>query len=166
MINANYLIYLKNIALGPYAKKYNKLCTTLYLIPFESTIPMDDNRIEDALDMRRSFDENGLYPSEVSVFEVLVALAQSCYYSIFDDGDGNDKTYEIFMLMLNNLGLMECIDRNYNESYVVNVVDRFLDRKYDPDGKGSPFYIPHIDKDMREVDLWYQAMWYIDTIIN
>lgn len=127
---------------------------------------MDENRVSDVYDMRIEFDSFAMFPEEVSVLEVMVALARRCFYSILDDGYSGDRTSEIFQLMLNNLDLLGCTDENYHELFVKEAIDKFLDRKYSKDGKGSLFYIPNTEEDMREADLWYQAMWYIDTIIN
>lgn len=173
-----YFEYLCDIGLGRLKKRYKKLCGLLNSTPFVALVDMDNNRIVDAMDVRVDFfnDHNELDVSNyesylnntkpISVMEVMIALAQRCFYGILDDGDDLDRTNEIFSLMLNNLGLLECTDDNFDEAYAKKVIDRFLDRRYEPNGKGSLFYIPNVEKDMREVDLWYQAMWYIDTIIN
>ena len=57
-------------------------------------------------------------------------------------------------------------ERRYDEYYVNQVIDKFLNRTYEPDGKGGPFYIPYSVKDLREVELWYQAMWFITAYLT
>lgn len=173
-----YFEYLCDIGLGRSKKDYRKLCNILHRTPFMALVDMDNNRIIDAMDMRVDYfnDHKELQTMEydhylnnakpISVLEVMIALAQRCFYGILDDGDEGDRTNEIFKLMLNNLELLGCTDDNFHEVFVMEVINRFLNRRYDRDGKGSLFYIPNIEHDMREVDLWYQAMWYIDTIIN
>ena len=55
-------------------------------------------------------------------------------------------------------------DNHYDETYVDEVITRFLDRDYQPNGKGGLFTIRHCDDDLREVEIWYQLCWYLDTI--
>lgn len=160
-----YYNHLCSTALGRLSRRYTKLTKLLHSIPFRYSVLLDENRISDVMDMRIEFDSFALFPEEVSVLEVMVALAQRCFYSILDDGTG-DRVPEIFQLMLNNLDLLGCTDDNFHELYARQNIDTFLDRKYSRDGKGGLFYIPNAEQDMREADLWYQAMWYIDTIIN
>ena len=40
----------------------------------------------------------------------------------------------------------------------ISAIKAFLDREYAPDGRGGLFYIPGIDIDMRQVEIWRQMM--------
>ena len=51
-----------------------------------------------------------------------------------------------------------------NEKEVYDIIDRFLDREFDPDGKGSLFWIPNCRFDLRDTEIWIQMLWYLDTI--
>ena len=39
-----------------------------------------------------------------------------------------------------------------------------LNRDYGRDGKGGLFTIEHCRYDMRDIEIWYQANWYLDNI--
>ena len=66
--------------------------------------------------------------------------------------------------MIVNLGLGSMTDNRY-EAYVVDdILDRFLDREYEPDGKGGLFTIRGCKHDLRKVEIWYQTCWYLNTI--
>ena len=154
----SYFDRLKRMALGPSSREYDLLCQALHSRNFEYIIDMDENRITDALEMRKEFGEKS--DKQCSVFEVLVALGNRCSSTMFDSSEN------IFDLMLNNMGLMKYTNSNFDAKAVDRIINIFLDRKYGKDGKGGPFYIPGIEKDMRKAELWYQAMWYIDSILN
>ena len=69
-----------------------------------------------------------------------------------------------FWGMLDSMGLSEMDDSEFNLAYVEAVVQRFLDRDYRPDGKGGLFTIEECKYDLRKVEIWYQACWYLDTL--
>ena len=68
--------------------------------------------------------------------------------------------------MLQNLGLLVWPDTHFNINKVDDILTTFIDRKYEPDGKGGLFYIPDCRTDLRDVEIWNQAMWYLETILN
>ena len=72
-----------------------------------------------------------------------------------------DRTSIWFWTMMENLELDIMDERRYDDYYVNQVIDKFLNRKYGPNGEGGPFYLPYSVKDLREVELWNQAMWFI-----
>ena len=53
---------------------------------------------------------------------------------------------------------------NIREVYAIDVIRRFLNRDYERDGKGGLFTIEHCRYDMRDIEIWYQANWYLDNI--
>ena len=62
-----------------------------------------------------------------------------------------------------NLGLGSMDDRGYDEGEKKKIINRFLDRKYDRNGKGGLFTVkdrPSID--MRNIEIWYQMSWYLN----
>ena len=66
--------------------------------------------------------------------------------------------------MVVSLGLGSMTDDNIDEEYVESVIERFLDRDYEPNGKGGLFTIPNCPYDLRDAEIWFQAMWYLDSI--
>ena len=159
--------YTKNIS-------YRKLLEHLHNTNFRYTISNDKNRASDGIDLRYSFalsqgceDEPELITDYLkgpcSVFEMMVALAQRCE-SVMDDPKIGDRTGQWFWGMINNLGLGGMNDNRYDEQYVNDVIDTFLDREYKSNGKGGLFTIRNCEYDLREVEIWYQLCWYLDTI--
>ena len=141
---------------------------------FRYTISNDKNRASDGIDLRYSFalsqgceDEPELITDYVegpgSVFEMMGALAQRCE-SVMDDPKIGDRTGQWFWGMINNLGLGGMNDNRYDEQYVDDVINTFLDREYKSNGKGGLFTIRNCEYDLREVEIWYQLCWYLDTI--
>ena len=159
--------YSKNIS-------YRKLLEHLHNTNFRYTISNDKNRASDGIDLRYSFalsqgceDEPELITDYLkgpcSVFEMMVALAQRCE-SVMDDPKIGDRTGQWFWGMINNLGLGGMNDNRYDEQYVNDVIDTFLDREYKSNGKGGLFTIRNCEYDLRDVEIWYQLCWYLDTI--
>lgn len=62
----------------------------------------------------------------------------------------------------NNLGSMD--DSKFDKAHAIDVIRRFLNRDYGRDGKGGLFTIEHCRYDMRDIEIWYQANWYLDNI--
>ena len=96
---------------------------------------------------------------------MMVALAIRCEESIMDDPEIGDRTSQWFRIMLVNLGLGSMSDDRFNRVYVDMVIDRFLDRQYDADGRGGLFTVRHCDCDLRDVEIVYQMYWYLDELV-
>lgn len=142
---------------------YDKLLIFLHKTDFEwtLTIPMDANRAEDGKELRRRFGmEIGEKPC--SVLEMMIALADRCEKQIMYDPDVGDRTGQWFWGMIVNLGLGGITDERYDEEKVKGIISRLLTRSYEPDGKGGLFTVRNTRYDMRTVDIWCQAMWYLD----
>lgn len=77
-----------------------------------------------------------------------------------------DRTPLWFWGMIGNLGLREMTDDIFDESVVDEVVERFLARDYSYNGRGGLFYVSKPRMDMRDVEIWYQMMWYLDEEIK
>ena len=77
-----------------------------------------------------------------------------------------DRTPYWFWGMIGSLGLHGMTDDCFHEEYVSDVIDRFLNREYHYDGRGGLFSLSNPRKDMREVEIWYQMMWYLDEQIQ
>lgn len=155
---------------------YKKLLKRLHETEFTFTIPMDENRMEDGLELRYRFGaENGIRDVEIvntidifpcSVFEMMVALCIRCEEGIMDDPEIGNRTSRWFISMLESLGLAGMVDQRYDQNYVDERIRILLERQYSPDGRGGLFYIPGCDEDMRNVQIWYQMNWYLNEIIR
>lgn len=154
---------------------YHKLMRRLHEIDFEYTLPMDGNRAEDGADLRYKFAYENHYDGRMiavylddrpcSVLEMMIALAIRCEEHIMDDPDVGNRTGQWFWNMIVSLGLGGMADDRFNKKRVDIVIEKFLRRDYDWDGKGGLFTVEHSRRDMRSVDIWYQMCYYIDGVV-
>lgn len=66
--------------------------------------------------------------------------------------------------MINSLGLDRMDDLRFDEDYTNSIIIRFLNRKYERNGKGGLFTIKRPDLDLRTVEIWYQMSWYLNEV--
>lgn len=158
--------YSKNIS-------YRKLLTLLHDIEFTYSIPRDQNREKDGIDLRYRFvtlegyeDLLGYLDGTCSVLEMMVALSIRCEENIMDDPAIGDRTGQWFWGMIVNLGLGSMVDSRFDTQFVEDAIMRFLNRYYSPNGKGGLFTVRHHDTDLRKVEIWYQMCWYLDEILG
>lgn len=151
---------------------YWVLAKTLWDTDFTWSLDMDADRAANGMALRKRYYEEGGtdgYDGPCTVLEVLVALADRMA-AIFDELDGECKTPMFFWEMIENLELENYSDMAF-EDYPARVhgffnrmdrrIERWLDRRFEPDGRGSPFPLRRPRQDQREVDLWYQANAYM-----
>lgn len=156
---------------GRYSKEnsYRKLLMHLHNTEFVYFIPKDENRAMDGIDLREVFageqDADLYLGGPCSVLEMMIALAIRCEDDYMDDARVGNRTKQWFWKMISSLGLGSMLDERYDKLYVMDVVERFLDREYDPDGRGGLFTIDDCDCDLRDVEIWTQLCWYLDSII-
>lgn len=153
---------------------FRKLLTCLHETEFSYSILRDRNRAEDGMDLRYRFalTHNECSPEIImntldgpcSVLEMMVALAIRCEENIMDDPNRGDRTRQWFWGMVINLGLGAMTDKLFDERLVDKAVQRMLNREYEPNGKGGLFTIYKCNKDLRDVEIWYQLCWYLDSI--
>ena len=155
--------------------KYKKLLMFLDDVDFDYLIERDGNRYEDGISLRYRFGYEEDIPGAVisktldtrpcSVLEMMVALALRCEESIMDDALEGDRTSKWFWKMVENLGLIDMTDDNFWQSKAEEFITRFLDRKYKRNGRGGLFTVTQTDIDMRDEEIWYQAMWFLNEEI-
>lgn len=153
---------------------YRSLLLHLHSAPFIYIMPMDRNRSEDGFDLRRRFSvDQGFEPEYLSsyldcehcsVLEMMIALAIRCEETIMLDGAYGDRTGQWFWNMVTSLGLGSMTDDIYDYDYVEDAIKNFIYRKYKPDGRGGLFTVRGCDEDLREVEIWIQLLWYLDSI--
>lgn len=144
---------------------YNNLFMYLYSCDFTwpRSVPGDANRAEDGLQLRHDLGFSDILQDKpCSILEMLIALSLRIEQDVMHNSEEGDRTSQWFWEMMVNLGLGSQSDRNYDPAYVNSCVDRFINRKYDADGgNGGIFVIGRPRRDLRLVELWYQAMWYL-----
>ena len=151
---------------------YRKLLHYLNSVIFVPIIDMDDNRRVDGIDFRYRFAYEEGYPDsfidlyfndrDCSILEMMIALSYKVEEEITDNYLYGDRTGQWFWSMIISLGLNKMTDSLFDEKYCEEVVDRFMSRNYDYNGKGGLFTVQNPYRDMRDVDIWCQFMWYLN----
>lgn len=168
-LDARYLDWLyKNI--GPTqnrnpARSYWMLAAALFRKEFLSFVHNDDNRVEDGKELREDFlEETGIegdrewLGQECSMLEMLIALSRRCAFQ------ADEEPFEWFWVLIDNLGLRDYTDEAFTDDFNVDVdliLDRVINRTYEPDGRGGLFPLRNAEVDQREVEIWYQLASYL-----
>lgn len=158
---------------GRFAKaiSYKRLFMFLHDTEFTWFVEHDENRAADGISLRRRYclDNNCIdlqhyLDGPCSVLEMMIALAIR-EESIMCDPDRGDRTSQWFWGMINSLGLGAMYDHNFDEQLAIDIIVRFLDREYSPNGKGGLFTIRGWNRDARYAEIWHQLMAYLNTIV-
>lgn len=151
---------------------YRKLLMFLHNVEFRYSIPNDQNRANDGKSLRWRFARGKGMPAvptclcgPCSVLEMMVALALRCEEDIMDDPKIGNRTGQWFWGMVVSLGLGYMTDDNFDKRDARRVINIFLDREYEPNGRGGLFTIRNCDEDIRNIEIWYQLCWYLDNIV-
>lgn len=154
---------------------YLKLLRHLHDTVFQYTLPMDENRAADGVDLRYRFGYEHEYEMPMiayhldvkpcSVLEMLIALSLRCEESIMADPSEGNRTPRWFWEMITSLGLLPMDDSSFNKSIVSDVIFHFMNHEYAKNGKGGLFTIENCKYDMRAVEIWWQMNWYLDSIL-
>ena len=148
---------------------FRKLLMYLHGVEFVYLIDMDENRALDGIALRWQFICKKDYVTEAlddlvgpcSVLEMMIALCFKCE-GFMDDPAIGDRFSQWFWHMIVSLGLGGMNDDMFNKRKVGMSIRRFLDRNYEPNGKGGLFTIRNCDRDLRDVEIWHQMCWYLD----
>lgn len=174
-LEERYFNWMTNIIYDKRHSDYKKLLKCLNDIEFTYLIEMDGNRESDGINLRYMFGyENDIPDPEItkyldnrqcSVFEMMVSLSLKME-DIMEDPDIGDQIPDWFWTMIRNLRLEDMNDRYFDKEYVEDKIDIFLNREYEPNGKGGLFELRRNTGDLRGVEIWVQAMWYLDEVIS
>jgi hypothetical protein len=173
-INREYFEWLCEIVSDSKPKKncsYGKLLEYLHQTEFVFILPMDENRCVDGMNLRYRFGyeynigdpviASCLDNDPCSILEMMVALSFYVEEHIMVDPEYGLMSGRWFWMMINNLGLSEMTDDNFDYELVNRNIWHFLNRDYDRDGKGGLIYMPNSRYDFRTMDIWYQMMRYL-----
>lgn len=163
----SYLAWLLDDKLGlsdEEMKDYNFLFNDLIKLPFRFSHPMDENRYEDGLNLRKDFSyetekfldsSSGIIPG-CSFLEMLVALAYKCEHQLMRNVDIGDRTKKWFFIMLKNLDFDRMTNKNWQYEYSEEVKNRVKSI-----GSGENLFIFKGKKHKNE-EIWKQLMAYLN----
>lgn len=172
-VRDEYFEWMYNIICSGKKASYYYLLNQLFDTAFQYTHPMDANRVADGVELRYIWGRSNGYADDIlkrtidcypcSVLEMIVALAIRCEETIMSNSDYGDRTSKWIWTMFRNLGIDNCSDEKYyNSEFVAYAIDRFMLHQYNYDGSGGGLFILQNPRsDLRETEIWYQAMWYL-----
>ena len=159
------------------SNEYSRLLKELHATVFEydeRKYPMDVNRIFDGRDLKYRFGSEmnysdriitySLEQDDVSLLEVMIALAIRIENDMMMNLDYGDRTGQWVWGMINSLGLGKMTDARFNQRKFDTVITKFFNHDYERDGHGSLFVIEDCEYDMREEEIWTQMNWYLGTL--
>lgn len=146
---------------------YIYLLTYLFEREFTWSIPMDENRAKDGVGLRYEYCEEYNVDEEVfgqkpcSVLEFMIALSVNWEHEITYDFRKGDRSNKWFWLMLDNLGLLDYPDYEFDGRNVEKIVDIFLNRSYQKNGEGGMFPLKTGKMDQTRCEIWMQLQNYL-----
>lgn len=150
---------------------YWRLFKFLHNTEFTYFIPHDENRAGDGIALRHRYcllynyeDIEYYLDGPCSVLEMMIALAIRCEERIMCDPSKGDRTAQWFWSMVTSLGLSSMTDYNFDEEFVNDTVEKFLNREYAKDGKGGLFTVKRWNRDARDAEIWHQLLAYLNTL--
>jgi len=156
-------------------KLYCGLLAYLNSIVFLWQIDMDENRQKDAQDLRYMFgDDYGYSEGQIcreldieppTLLEVIVALIIRAQENILAGTDDICINQEIFIDIITNLKLENLVGgflSNNEIDYANTCINNLFNHAYSYYGEGGLFKVDNPKQDMRNTEIWYQFMWYLD----
>lgn len=149
-----------NVLHGEY-ENYLLLMKHLFSTDYIPLLQLDENRAYSGISLRNRYAlEEGVYLEDVhdgpcTVLEMLEALAENVAY------DTSDTISRWFWEFIHNLELDRFTDEDYDNYSVTYILDRWLTRKYEYNGTGSPFPLKYSKQDVRNMQIWDQMNAYL-----
>lgn len=169
---SDYKNWLMNLVIDEDHSCYNCLLNFLFSKEFYWSVPRDENRAIDGIHLREVFKDQYGYSDmdgPCTVLEMMIALSVRGAEDILWDGENNWTPF-IFWSMIDNLGLIDSVDKNFYQSFVDDKIDIFLDRNYDENGVGGLFlpvpFFSQIPKKWEKLEIWDQMNNWINDIFN
>jgi hypothetical protein len=141
------------------------LAVALFRKEFTWFVANDDNRVEDGKELREDFlaetgteRDRGWMEQGCSMLEMLIALSRRCAFETDED------PFQWFWVLVDNLELRPFVDDTFTDDFNVDVdviLDRVINRTYEPDGRGGLFPLRHAKTDQRKAEIWYQMASYL-----
>ena len=148
--------------------EYDKVLWKLMTTKFVVSMDRDQNRVDDALDLRKKFIPWDWGETlQVSILEIMVSMAIRIEDQIMKNTSDDDRTSVWFWDMMQSLGLRQEFDSMYDgDAYVDRILHDFNNRKYDKNGLGGLFVTRDPSKNMRKMELWFQMHAYLNDVLQ
>jgi len=151
---------------------YSELLDHLFSTTFVPTMELDENRASWGVSLRDEFEDNlgfnridiDIAMGPCNVLELMVSLSKQIDNVLYDDAYG-ERYNKWFWYMVNSLGLNIQND-SFDEGIFYKIMEKFMYRKFEPDGFGSLFWLPGCNFDCRRVQIWVQKCKFETNFIN
>lgn len=153
---------------------YTKLLEYLHSVEFTYIIPTDKNRASDGINLRYLFaNTNGYTHDEINemfsnipctVLEMMIGLSYKLEHDIMSDYRYGNRETQWFWNMVSSLQLGNMDDEHFDENYTRKCLVTFLNREYSYNGVGGLFTIDNAPEDLRNIEIWTQSMWFLNTV--
>jgi hypothetical protein len=168
-VREEYLLWLEAQLKDEHSPKVRHwgLVNLMYDREFGWTVPHDDNRIADGMDLRIEFcNQSRWRRSQIerlgpcSFLEVLIGLSRRLAFIAGEEAPG------WAWVLLTNLGLHKMTDplTPRKENKIESIMDAVIQRTYSPDGQGGFFPLAWPDDDQTKIELWYQMNSYVEEL--
>lgn len=149
-----------------------RLCEIMDGLDFTWTIPLDENIMYHAFELRDMYAdetgcESGRHYISCSLFEAIVGLAYKCDMDVMYEPSIGHRYSMWFHFFLENLfdGKLRNAEAFMDEDEIIDICVRFMNRDYERDGSGGMFPIKHDRRDQRRIHLWLQMnMWLVENV--
>lgn len=152
-----------------FKKTFDELLVNLHQVEFVWIIDGDDNRVQDARDLRLEFANKSAdyfheleFNSYVSVLEVIIAVSR-----ILEFVAGGQAQGWAWRLM-DNLGLNLFYDplTKNKQNRLNEILENLIWRTYERNGRGGFFPLISPEEDQTKVEIWYQLNAYVKEIVQ
>lgn len=150
----------KQVRIPPNKNSYNDLFERMHNIEYVWTVPNDNNRVQDGLDLRLEClgtARNQLILQGATFLEVLIALSRRVAFNA-----GGDADHWAWRL-IKHIQLNKMTDPLTEEraKRVDDTLYNVIWRLYKPSGEGGFFPLKFPTEDQTKVEIWYQMQAYV-----
>lgn len=167
----------------PNGKKYSKMLKCLHKNHFKVINIFDKNRQNDAMDLRKVYFNSIYYkiyalskcPETIlldekfinlcTFLELLICISKRMEFEMTSDSDMDYSMNRWFWELISNIGFDKYSDDDWDkydsEKEIIKRINIINNREYEQNGNGGLFPIHTPPYRMRNIDLWYQMMKYL-----
>ena len=154
---------------NPFNHSYDIMFDLAWSTKFRYSVPNDDNRAEDGMQLRHQFESETFLRlpdlGECTILEFLIGLSKRLNEHTYDYRNPNNEPYW-FWTLVDHLGLEPYHDDSGWKDLHNGILEIFAtlnEREYASNGaQGGLFPLEHPDRDQRDIEIWYQMMAYLN----
>lgn len=162
-IDYDYYEWLTSQIAIPNGRTYEELFERMHNLEFVWIVPHDNNRLQDALDLRVQYMNEfpgRLAGGSATFLEVLIALSRRTAFTA--GGEAEDWAWKL----LKNLRLTKAYDpwTAQKARSTEEILETVIWRTYHHSGKGGFFPLKDPFEDQTKVEIWYQMNAYVNEM--